>query len=199
VALSGCYTFAGLTLSRTKLVEGESSTVTVRSSPSHEDKYPHGTVYFLVVGLVDDGVNGNNDDNSLGVQGKGHFDVTHQVYNRAKPLVRNHDILTALEADGQCGPYDLTSQPYGGMTLEVLATKTPVKDTESKATQVVSRFDIHQFNPAAVSEPADSNPVYAAVLQGTWGDDGDGVVETGDDELTCNGGADILVNRQLAH
>ena len=206
LALSGCYSFSGITLSKTKLKPGHGKTastsnVKVRSFPAPiPPDLSHGSggdVFFLLMGVPDDGAADGASDNSLRPSG-GKFDVSGTFFNHPIPLRPNTDLRDALVSEGGCGQYNVSPLPYNNMTFSVFATKNRVKDNGSPAKQTTATARFKQVRLASANDPtADGNPATLLIATGVWDDDGDGIPETSDDSIDCTGGADARLMRKF--
>jgi len=176
LAASGCYTFSGITATKSSLKYlGKKSTVKVKSfgAPPVSER----DVFFLLLGVPDEGTPDTGDDPLN--PGAGWFDTTGVVYPKPRKLQFNDEIRDALVDLGGCGSFDLSEAPTDRFL--VLATRKRAKQV-SAARQVTSTYNLKQVGLATAP-----NPQTMLTVVGSWDDDGDGVVEPF--ELGCGGGA----------
>jgi hypothetical protein len=205
LAFSGCYNFSGVTLSKTKLKPGHGkahgsssvSKVKVYSVPAPNPKTPQTSIFFLLIGVPDDGDNPGPADNSL-KPSAGKFDVTGKFFNRPIPLHRNNDLRDFLVSDGGCGEFDFSQAPWSNMNFAVFASRHALRDDGSPAKQAVTTAKIKQVRRAVPNDELDINPSPVLIATGGWADDGDDTPDS-DDFITCGGGADVAVFRKGAN
>jgi hypothetical protein len=190
LAVSGCYAFSGVTLNKSALNVGKTSTATVKAYSAN------GTmdrdVFFILLGLPDNATSGDTSDDPLNAT-RGKFDTKKTIYRRPKALAPNADIRDALVADGSCGAFEFVDAPTSRFV--VLATANRVRQTVARK-QVSSRYVLRQVRQAsAVINP---QPLLTAV--GFWEDsNSNGQVDQGGffPEASCGGGAIHNINVKI--
>jgi hypothetical protein len=188
LAVSGCYAFSGLTISKSALKPGQSSAVTATaySGSGQADK----DVFFLLVALPNNFTGGDTSDDPL-VARAGKFDTKGVIYRKPKALTADTAIRDALVANGGCGTFDFSDAPTDRFV--VLATANRVKQTAAKR-QVTSTYKLKQIREATEN----INPQAMITAVGFWDDDGDNVPEPGGiGELNCTGGAIHNINVKI--
>lgn len=188
LAISGCYTFSGITLSKITTRPGTSSTVAVKNMAQVNQSPENRTRYFLLVGLPDNATATTSDDAYNADRAS--FDTTGVLYRRPKPLPNNTAMRDFLVSEGGCGPFDLDSDSTDRYVTFVSERKVK---TAPFRRQVTSAYRLRQ---ARLSEQGTPVPLFTAV--GAWADDGDDVPEAssgiGDPgEVACWGGANHTI------
>lgn len=176
LTISGCYTFVGLTISKSTTRPGTSSTVNVRNMALDNQAPENRTRYILFVSLPDNDTVTTADDVYNASQAK--FDTTGVLYRRPKPLPANTAVRDYIVGNGFCVD-DLDSDSTDRYVAFVSQGKVK---TAAFQKQVTSRYVLRQ----AQLSP-EGTPVQLLTAVGAWGDDGDSIPES--TEIACWGGA----------
>jgi hypothetical protein len=187
LVFSGCFTFAGINWSALKLRPGDKTVATVFTRPAGKTTgFPspsHRDYVFFWVGLPLD----SSSQPALQLLSQGRrFDVTKKFGNHPRKLVSDNQLRDYFVNNGECGDFPTDSDH----AYRVVRTVSEVFDKRKPGARAVSKLP---FKQVSLLDPNFFNQGIVTVAAGFWNDDGDGVPESSDDDLGCEGGAESFL------
>ena len=195
VALSGCWSMSGYTLSKTSLAPGPAkksvSKIQVRSHVTSKAKE-----YFFIFTAV-------GQESGLNFGNAGRFDIKRKFGKRPKPLTANNTIRDEIVSDGSCGQFDLEDyeDPISEGKYKALATPNEFGNRGVRNKQAISKLRLKQTALSAIGDDGaqDVGDSVSDILiaVGSWrDDDNDGDIDAGD-QFACGGGTITELNTKF--